>query len=233
MYGAAMVPAQSVPAAVAEAHRAKQELGFKSIFLRPNPVRGRNWHNPVYDPLWAACEKLGLAVGFHEGTPCELPVAMGDRFDGVHEDLWVTEHVAAHPIEQMYACLSFIMGGVCERFPGLRVAYLEGNCSWVPFWLWRMEEHYEVRTHVLKQKLPLSPTEYFKRQCYVGVEADEEPGKYTLDWLGDSNIVFSTDFPHPDSKFPDSVKALVEQPFADVSIRKILWDNCATLYDIE
>ena len=233
MYGAGMVPAQSVPAAVAEARRVKQELGFKSIFLRPNPVRGRNWHNPVYDPLWAECEKLGLAVGFHEGTPCELPVAMGDRFDGVHEDLWVTDHVAAHPIEQMYACLSFIMGGVCERFPGLRIAFLEGNCSWVPFWLWRMEEHYEVRTHILKAKLPLTPTEYFKRQCYVGVEADEEPGKYTLDWLGDSNVVFSTDFPHPDSKFPGSVKALVEQPFPEASMRKILWDNCCALYDIE
>ena len=233
MYGAGMVPAQNVPAAVAEARRVKQELGFKSIFLRPNPVRGRNWHNPVYDPLWAECEKLGLAVGFHEGTPCELPVAMGDRFDGVHEDLWVTEHVAAHPIEQMYACLSFIMGGVCERFPGLRIAFLEGNCSWVPFWLWRMEEHYEVRTHILKAKLPLTPTEYFKRQCYVGVEADEEPGKYTLDWLGDSNVVFSTDFPHPDSKFPGSVKALVEQPFPEASMRKILWDNCCALYDIE
>ena len=233
MYGAAMVPAQCVPAAVAEARRAKHEFGFKSIFLRPNPVRGRNWHHPVYDPLWAECEKLGLAVGFHEGTPCELPVAIGERFDGVHEDLWVTEHVAAHPIEQMYACLSFIMGGVCERFPGLRVAFLEGNCSWVPFWLWRMEEHYEVRTHVLKEKLPLNPTEYFKRQCYVGVEADEEPAKYTLDWLGDSNIVFSTDFPHPDSKFPSAVKALVEQPFAEASMRKILWDNCCTLYDIK
>ena len=233
MFGAGMVPAQSVPAAVAEVRRVKQELGFKSIFLRPNPVRGRNWHNPVYDPLWAECEKLGLAVGFHEGTPCELPVAMGDRFDGVHEDLWVTEHVAAHPIEQMYACLSFIMGGVCERFPGLRIAFLEGNCSWVPFWLWRMEEHYEVRTHILKAQLPLTPTEYFKRQCYVGVEADEEPGKYTLDWLGDSNVVFSTDFPHPDSKFPGSVKALVEQPFPEASMRKILWDNCCALYDIE
>ena len=82
-------------------------------------------------------------------------------------------------------------------------------------------------------ELPLTPTEYFKRQCYVGVEADEEPGKYTLDWLGDSNVVFSTDFPHPDSKFPGSVKALVEQPFPEASMRKILWDNCCALYDIE
>ena len=230
MYGAAMVPAQAVDAAVAEARRARRELGFKAIFLRPNPVRGRNWHNPCYDPLWAECEKLGLAVGFHEGTPCELPVAMGDRFDGVHADLWLTEHVASHPIEQMYACLSMIAGGVCERFPALRIAFLEGNCSWVPFWLWRMDEHYEARAHLIRNKLPLPPTEYFKRQCYVGIEADELPGRYAIDWMGDANIVFSTDFPHPDGRFPNAVEMLVSQPFGEAAVRKILWDNCARLY---
>ena len=70
MYGAAMVPVQDVKAAVAEAKRAKEELGFRAIFIRPIPVRGRNWHDLVYDPLWAECEKLDLAVGFHEApTP--------------------------------------------------------------------------------------------------------------------------------------------------------------------
>ena len=120
MYGAAMLPAQCVEAAIEEVRRTKQEYEFKAVFLRPNPVRGRNWNNPAYDPLWAECEKQGLAVGFHEGLPCVLPVAVGERFDGVHEDPWLTEHTAAHAIEQMYACLSMIAGGVCERFPELR-----------------------------------------------------------------------------------------------------------------
>ena len=77
MYGAAMLPAQCVDAAVEEVKRTRQEYGFKAVFLRPNPVRGRNWNNPVYDPLWAECEKQGMAVGFHEGLPCVLPVAVG------------------------------------------------------------------------------------------------------------------------------------------------------------
>ena len=231
MYGAALLAAQDVKAAVAEVRRAKQGLGFKAVFLRPNPVLRRNWHDPAYDPLWAECEKQDMAVGFHEGLPCALPVAMADRFDGRYEDLWTTEHVACHPVEQMYACLSMIMGGVLERFPGLRVAFLEGNCSWLPFWLWRMTEHYEHRERALKKRLPLSPTEYFKRQCYAGVEADEGIAKYVFDWMGNSNIVFSTDYPHPDSRFPGSVKTLVEQPFSEDSKRKVLWDNCARLYN--
>ena len=231
MYGAAMLPAQNIQAAVEEVKRAREELGFIAVFLRPNPVRGRNWHNPCYDPLWAACEKYDMAVGFHEGTPCELPVAMGERFQGIHADLWMTEHVAAHPIEQMYACLSMIQGGVCERFPGLRVAFLEGNCSWVPFWLWRMDEHWEARQHVVKNRVPKAPSDYFKRQCFVGIEADETPGKYAIDWGAGNNIVFSTDFPHPDSKFPNSVKTLVGQSLSGEAKRKILWENCARLYN--
>jgi predicted TIM-barrel fold metal-dependent hydrolase len=230
MYGAAMLPAQSVEAAVAEARRAKEELGFKAVFLRPNPIRGRNWNNPAYDPLWAECEKQGLAVGFHEGMPCVLPVAIGDRFDGIHEDFWLTEHVACHPIEQMYACLSMIAGGVCERFPALRVAFLEGNCSWLPFWLWRLDEHYETREHKLKKSLPLRPSEYFKRQCFAGVEADEDMARYVFDWMGDSYFVFSTDFPHHDCRYPHATETLLEQPFSEESKRKILWDNCNRLY---
>ena len=231
MYGSAMVPAQNVEAAVQETRRAKEELGFRSIFLRPNPVRGRNWHHPVYDPLWAECERQNIAVGFHEGTPCELPVAVGERFDGEHEDLWMTEHVAAHPVEAMYACLSMIAGGVCERFPGLRVAFLEGNCSWLPFWLWRMDEHYEVREVTLKDKLPLPPSEYFTRQCFAGVESDESIAEDTFKRIGDDCIVFSTDFPHNDARYPHGVETLLEQPFTEESKRKVLWDNCARLYD--
>lgn len=233
MFGAAMVPAQALGAAVEEVRRTKREYGFKAIFLRPNPVSGRNWHDPYYDPLWAVCEKEDMAVGFHEGVPCELPVAMGERFSGAHEDQWMTEHVAAHPIEQMYACLSMINGGACARFPGLRVAFLEGNCSWVPFWLWRMDEHYEHREKRVKDRMPLRPSEYFKRQCFAAIEADEEVGRYAIDWLGGDNIVFSTDFPHPDSRFPNSVETLIEQPFPEAATRKILWDNCARLYNID
>ena len=232
MFGSGMIPAQNVEAAIHEVRRVKEELGFKAVFLRPNPVRDRNWHDPAYDPIWAECERQGLAVGFHEGVPCDLPVAMAERFDGRHENLWLTQHVAAHSIEQMYACLSMVSGGVTERFPGLRVAFLEGNCSWIPFWLWRMDEHWEHREHVIKKELPLRPSEYFKRQCFVSVEADEEPGKYTLDWLGDDNVVFSTDYPHSDTRFPGAVDTFVKIPFAEDSIRKILWDNTARLYDI-
>lgn len=232
LYGTGLLAVQSIEAAVQEVRRSKQELGFKAVYLRPNPVRARNWHDPAYDALWAECEKQSLTVAFHEGWPCKLPVALGERFDGRHEDLWLTEHVACHPVEAMYASLCFIMGGVLERFPGLRVAFLEANCSWIPYWLWRMDEHYEHREFSIKKKLPFHPSEYFKRQCFLSIEAEETTGKYVLDWLGDNNLVFSTDFPHEDSRYPKAISTFLGQPFDEESKKKILWDNCARLYDL-
>lgn len=47
--------------------RAVTELGFKATFMRPNPINGRHWHDPYYDPLWAELQRLDVPVGFHEG----------------------------------------------------------------------------------------------------------------------------------------------------------------------
>ena len=233
MYGAGLIPAQDVYASVQEVRRMKEELGFKAIFLRPNPVQGRNWHRPVYDPLWAECEKQGVVVGFHEGWPCDLPEAVAERFDIEQDDHWLTQHVACHPVEMMYASLSMITGGVLERFPELKVAFLEANCSWVPYWLWRMDEHYEHRERQLRDKLPLLPSEYFKRQCWASIEADESLGKHVIEWMGDENIVFSTDYPHEDSPYPKAVETFMSQPFPAPSKKRILWDNSARLYGME
>src|SRR5262249_45563132 len=80
--------------------------------------------------------------------------------------------------------------------------------------------------------LTMAPSEYFKRQCFVSVECDEEPVKHVIDAIGDDRIVFSTDFPHGDSKFPRAVESFLRLPISQESKRKILWDNCAAYYGL-
>src|SRR5207249_3764524 len=138
LIGAGMISPFEIDDAVAEAQRAVKELGFKGIFLRPNPVNGRNWHDPYYEPLWSQLEALDVPLGFHEGLGAYLP-QVGDRF----ARNVMLRHTVCHPGEQMLAAVSFCGGGILERHPRLRVAFLEGNASWVPFLLWRMDEHYE------------------------------------------------------------------------------------------
>jgi predicted TIM-barrel fold metal-dependent hydrolase len=68
MFGAAAISPHDVESAVSETRRSVTQLRMKAIFLRPNVYNERPWHNPYYDPLWAACQELNGAVGFHETT---------------------------------------------------------------------------------------------------------------------------------------------------------------------
>jgi predicted TIM-barrel fold metal-dependent hydrolase len=227
LIGAGMISPFDVDEAVMEARRSVKELGFKGIFLRPNPVNGRNWHDAYYEPLWSELESLDVSLGFHEGVGAYLPQA-GDRFG---RNIML-RHIICHPGEQMMAAVSFCGGGILQRHPRLRVAFLEGNASWLPFLLWRMDEHYEWLGDVYGRELTMEPSKYFKRQCYVSVECDEEPITGVLDSLGVDNVVFSTDFPHPDCKYPRGVERFLELPLTDAAKRAILWDNCARYYGL-
>ena len=225
--GAAMVPPHDVDLAVREAQRAVKELDFKAVFLRPNPVHSRNWYDPYYEPLWSALEAMDVALGFHEGIGSLLP-QVGDRFKGNA----FLRHVACHSMEMMLAVLAMCGGGVLERHPGLRVAFLEANCGWVPWLLGRMDDHYEIQFGVSPVQLPEEPSVYFKRQCFASTEADEDFVKHVVQYMGDDQIVFSTDWPHPDSKYPNAVESFLENDISNVTKRKILWDNCQRLYGL-
>jgi len=228
LLGAAMISPFDVNDAIEETRRCINELGFKGVFLRPNEVNDRNWHDPYYDPLWSTLEELDAALGFHEGSGSALR-QVGDQF----KSNGMLRHVMCHPGEQMLAVVSMLGGGVLARHPKLRVAFLEGNCSWLPFLLWRLDEHWERENDVYGTELEKAPSEYFRDQGYASVEPDEVPAKYAIDYMGNSNFLFSTDFPHGDAKFPDAVKTFMELPLSDEDRRKILWDNCARFYAID
>jgi predicted TIM-barrel fold metal-dependent hydrolase len=132
----------------------------------------------------------------------------------------------------MTVAVSLTAGGVFERFPKLRVALLEGNCSWAPWLLTRLDEHYEWVGHYEAPELRRKPSEYFRSNCFLSVEADEETATQYVDWFGDENLVFSTDYPHADSKYPHAVETFLKLPISDQSKRKILWDNWGRMYDI-
>ena len=228
LLGAALVPTQDPKAAAAEAHRAVKELGMKAIMLRPQLINEHPFHSPYYEPLWAAAEELGVPVCFHHALGGDLPQA-GEQFD-----TRVLKGVVGHPLEMMQALTSIIGGGVLERFPTIRFGFLEANCAWAPWFLWRFDGYYELSGEQELPYLKAKPSDYFlEGRCFLSIEADEEMGKQAVDSLGDDYLVFSTDYPHPDSRFPHAVDTFLELPLSQKSKTKILWDNCARLYRLE
>jgi predicted TIM-barrel fold metal-dependent hydrolase len=226
LIGAGMVAPHDVVGAVAETRRCVETLGMKAIFLAPGCVGRRPWHDPYYDPLWAECERLGIAVTFHGGGQTNLK----PDFSLEVLDKLMMWHTFNQPLGIMAVTVSLTAGGVFERFPRLRVGLLEGNCGWAPWLLPRLDEHWEWVGAQEAPELAMKPSEYFRRNCFLSVEADEESVKYYLDAYGDDNLVFSTDYPHADSKYPRSVEAFRRLPLSAASQKKVLGDNCRRLY---
>ena len=228
MLGAGMVAPHDVEAAVAEVRRCVEQLGFKAVFLAPGCVNRRPWHDPYYDPLWAECARLKVPVTFHGGGQTFLkPDFSLEIFDKLM--MW---HTFNQPLGMMTVAVSLTAGGVFERFPDLRVGLLEGNCAWAPWLFHRLDEHYEWVGRYEVPELRRKPSEYFRTNCFLSVEADEETARQYVDWFGDDNLVFSTDYPHADSKYPRSVECFLGLPLSEASKRKILWDNWGRLYNV-
>ncbi len=198
MFGAGMVAPHDVTGAVVEARRCVEELGFKAIFLAPATVNRRPWHHEAYDPLWAEIERLDVPIAFHGGGQTYLKPDFGlEVLDRLM--LW---HTFSQPLGIQFVTACLCGGGVLERFPNLRVALLEGNCSWAPWFMYRLDEHYEWTGWYEAPELTMKPSEYFRRNCWISVEADEVTVPHFIETFGDERLIFSTDYPHGDSKYP-------------------------------
>jgi predicted TIM-barrel fold metal-dependent hydrolase len=99
--------------------------------------------------------------------------------------------------------------------------------------LWRLDEHWEWRHEWEGRALTMKPSDYFKRQCFLSIECDETPAGLAVQGLGEDYFVFSTDYPHADSKYPEAADRFLQLPLSASAQRRILWDNCARLYNID
>jgi len=228
LIGAGMVAPHDVQASVRETRRCVEELGFRAMLLSPGCIDRRPWHDRHYDPLWAECERLNVPITFHGGGQTYLrPDFSLEVFDELM--LW---HTFSQPLGIMATAASLTAGGVLHRFPKLRVGLLEGNCSWAPWLFHRLDEHFEWIGWREAPELDRKPSEYFRQRCYLSVVPDETTARQYVEWFGDDNLVFSTDYPHGDSKYPESVRAFWKLDLPESSKRKITSENWSRLYDV-
>jgi predicted TIM-barrel fold metal-dependent hydrolase len=228
---AAQIAMHDIPSAVAEACRAVRELGAVAVIGTPNPVNGRHLHDDSCEPLWDALEQLDVPIGFHPTGNTALKDDAGRRYVG-HVNFHPIAHAIRNPVELMGAIASMTTGGVLERHPKLRCAFLEGTAGWVYWWLWRLDDQWEKFGPGCERPITMLPSEYFKRQCYIALDVDEEPAVDVVDKLGADYFVVSSDYPHSDGAFPEAMQQFFGLRLGEEARRKILWDNCARLYGI-
>jgi len=225
LFGAAAVPLQDPRAAVVEVERIAGTPELRALFVRPNPAGGRLLHDPALDPFWRAAADAGLPVAIHEGTTRSSPTVADDRYEQ-----FFFLHMLSHPFEQQLACLNLIAGGVLDRFPRLRVAFLESGSAWTVHWLARMDEHFEHWGYTLPE-LERRPSDVFRAQCFVSTDPEEDAVAATVEYVGEDCVVWASDYPHPDAIFPGAARAtLANHRLSEQRKRKILVDNGRRLY---
>ncbi len=224
----ALVPMRDAAAAAAEARRAITELGACGVMVQPYVGDDVHLSDREFDPLWDVLEELGKPVAVHGSRHTCPPKISAETFAGTSRF-----YAMCHPFQQMVAMGDFALGGVLARHPTLKVAFLESGIGWMPYYIERLDEAYED-LHEESEILECEPSEYLlSGNCFFSCEPDEGHLAYMVDALGSDQIIYASDYPHFDCKFPDSVAILSRQSgLSTDTLSKIAARNARRLYSL-
>lgn len=191
----------------------------------PADVGIKPYFDASWDPLWAAVQETSIPISQHLGGHSHTEKVRAydqTRNKGIYRALspiWMAENLAA-----------WAMSGVLERFPGLRLIFVEAGLGWLPFFLERMDR----TTRQIgwgPDVLPHKPSHYWRQNMAATFEEDEFGIKHRH-IIGIGNLMWATDYPHPDSTWPRS-QEVIRDHFEGVPVhekRQIICGNAARLY---
>jgi aminocarboxymuconate-semialdehyde decarboxylase len=217
--GAAPLPMQDPEAAADEAERAVKQLHMPVVVIGTN-VRGKNLDCPEFWPFFDRMNKLEVPMIVHSDglTPFQTHPAAGERTGwwergpfSVDQPIW---WMLGHPFEHMIAIARIIYSGLLDRYPNLKFIFEEGNVGYALYLFDRLEEGWEFGELIYGSRVHLRgpkkhPLEYLEHFYWAVESEDSLIGEAVKRW-GAEHILFSSDYPHPDSPWPHSVKEMKE-----------------------
>jgi predicted TIM-barrel fold metal-dependent hydrolase len=233
--GVGLIPCQDPDAAAKELGYLAQQRGIVSAML-PTNVYGINLGDRRFDPIYAAAQEMDMPLAVHPQTGHDGEYGrwgvMGAGSERMEKYAYV--HTTAFVFEPMIALMHMIGEGVFDRYPRLKVAYVEGACGWVPFWAERLDEHFEK----LQPQWPLlerKPSEIIKSgQVNFTCEPEEHTLPYVLEVIGESQVMYASDYHHWDCEFPESVKLLTSIPgLSEERKRRVLGQNAMRWFKLK
>ena len=229
----ALIPTQDVPEAVKELRRAVTELGMVGGVLSANggELGQRNGlGHPSFWPIYEEAERLNVPLAVHGAPSFNLGINFFTRF--------ALTHALEHPVAQLIQLTSMVMEGVFERFPRLRVAFLEAGAGWVPYIMDRLDRSYEVwaaaKYREFSEWLKRRPSDYIASgQIYFSCEGGEKSLAGTIERIGHGTLLFASDFPHETNiqRARHEIEELLERDdLSDQAKQSIFRDNIQRFY---
>jgi len=233
-----VLPAWSVDECAVEAERLAG-LGFRGVNMTSDPqesgspdLASREW-----DKLWEVCADLQLPVHFHIGASLTSLNFYGKYF-------WPSQHQNLKPaiggtmlfLNNARVVINSIYAGIFDRHPNLKMVSVESGMGWIPFILETID--YEILENAPEQAAQLSrkPSEYFQHHWYATFWFEEGGGDLQglIDRVGEDNVMFETDFPHPTCMYPDPLGTVAPRmaTLRPETRRKVLGETAAALYRV-
>jgi predicted TIM-barrel fold metal-dependent hydrolase len=183
-------------AAERELRRSAAE-GVKGVWVPPFQHTKKPLGHPNHHRVFAAAQELGLPFGIHPSF--EPKWAAPGRFGEYTSSKYSFFNNVIAPDAVRHAFTSMFQYGVFASFPELRVVVLESGASWIGYWLDRMDAVYgSPQGQVIRQVLGEKPSFYFRRQCWISGDPDEQTLAAIIPHVGEDRFFWASDFPHPD-----------------------------------
>jgi hypothetical protein len=222
-----VLPMRSPKVAAEELRRGVTELGLKGFEVIPTGLP-LALGDMFYDPVYAEAEKLGVVLAVHGSRSAsrELGASGLATFSEVH--------AYAFPAGVILQFTSLVCQGISLRFPKLRLAFLEVGATWLPYYLDRLDEHWEKRAKYEMPLLKKKPSDVVREaKMYFSLEAGESQLVPTIEYLGAEHFLYASDVPHWDNEFPENLEALRDHPQLSAAAKeKILYKNAKALFGI-
>jgi len=219
---AALMPLANVDAAVRELKRTFGGLGFSGAMVHAMGFGGLG--DQKFDPFYQEAQDLSCVVAVH-----------GDNADFMKFNKFIQRHTASLPMSNMLQLVHMTYEGVFERFPNLRVGYLETGCTWVPFFMNRMDEEWEKRGSIEAPQCKNRPSEYIKSgNIFFHAEPSEDLIPQVVELVGEGALFYASDWPHWDNEYPQNIEYFWRrQDLIESSKKAILADNCKRMYGVQ
>ncbi len=215
------------------------DLGVKGVVLPDRPERLSEGYigtdgkiSPFWEEVFQICNDTGLPLNFHLNASLNAESCMWDNL-GFDQRLPISALI--HHIGCAATMANFMVSGILDRFPDLKIGLIESGAGWVPFWLEALEHQLNEFRTCENRGLKMRPTEYFKKHFWVTFWFEEYAPTKMLEAIGADKMLFETDYPHPTSLYPGVqdklVKVLGQYDYA--TRKQVLETNAVNLWNLE